>query len=189
MAKSLQVVILQHPQESKESLGSAKICKAVLPNLELKVGLSWGSLKSILKSKDVNYKEWMVLYLGKKSAKFETSDPLVLVNKNDSVRDDSRDALQKIRGLVLIDGTWAQAKTMWWRNSWLLKLQRGVLIPDQASLYGKYRKAPRKECLSTLEALGRCYTILTGDSKTEELLLTKFKNHLNSLHSPKESGI
>ncbi|MEN9722808.1 MAG: hypothetical protein RJB38_794 [Pseudomonadota bacterium] len=61
--------------------------------------------------------------------------------------------LAQLEGVILLDGTWSQAKTLWWRNAWLLKLQRLMLSPKTASLYRELRREPRKECLSTLEAI------------------------------------
>ena len=61
-------------------------------------------------------------------------------------------ALSDIQGVIVLDGTWSQAKTLWWRNAWLLKSKRVVLAPSHPSLYGKLRREPRREGLSTLEA-------------------------------------
>ena len=53
---------------------------------------------------------------------------------------------------MLLDGTWSQAKALWWRNAWMLKCQRVILGPVQPSRYGKLRKEPRGDGLSTIEA-------------------------------------
>ncbi len=57
-----------------------------------------------------------------------------------------------IDGVILLDGSWSEAKTLWWRNPWLLKLRRIVLNPPQKSRFGAIRREPRREALSTLEA-------------------------------------
>ena len=85
-----------------------------------------------------------------------------------------------IDGIVLLDGNWRQSKAMWWRNSWLLKLRRMLLFPDKPSLYGKLRKEPRRNTVSTLEALGLALTYLEKDAASEEALLTRFKAFLES---------
>ena len=54
--------------------------------------------------------------------------------------------------MVLLDGTWSQAKALWWRNAWMLKCQRLILGPSQPSRYGKLRREPRSDGLSTIEA-------------------------------------
>ena len=55
---------------------------------------------------------------------------------------------------MLLDGTWSQAKALWWRNAWMLKGQRVILGPRQPSRYGHLRKEPRRDGLSTIEAAG-----------------------------------
>jgi DTW domain-containing protein YfiP len=53
---------------------------------------------------------------------------------------------------VLLDGTWSQAKALWWRNAWMLKCQRVILGPGRPSAYGKLRREPRRDGLATIEA-------------------------------------
>ncbi len=77
-------------------------------------------------------------------------------------------------GIVALDGTWAQAKTMWWRNAWLLKLKRLVLHPSRPSLYGKLRKEPRRECLSTIESVAEALEALGEDAAVCEALRGHF---------------
>ena len=66
--------------------------------------------------------------------------------------ENQRGILKDIEGIVLLDGTWSQAKALWWRNAWMLKCQRVILGPAQPSRYGKLRKEPRGDGLSTIEA-------------------------------------
>src|SRR5205807_9786115 len=60
--------------------------------------------------------------------------------------------LRSLEGIVLLDGSWKEAKTLWWRNPWLLKLHRLVLNPPRPARLGRLRREPRREALSTLEA-------------------------------------
>jgi len=75
----------------------------------------------------------------------------VVIDRKGRLRDLKRHGLE---GIIVLDGTWSQAKTLWWRNAWLLKLPRVVLKPREPSIYGRLRKEPRKEWVSTLEAIG-----------------------------------
>jgi len=52
-------------------------------------------------------------------------------------------ALPGIAGIVVLDGSWSQAKTLWWRNPWVLKARRIVLAPGRPSRYGALRREPR----------------------------------------------
>lgn len=75
---------------------------------------------------------------------------------------------------MILDGSWSQAKTLWWRNAWLLKLRRVVLTPQGRSLYRELRKEPRRECLSTIESIAECLTSLGEPAEVETGLKTLF---------------
>lgn len=169
-----RVLILQHPQEPDKEIGSARIAKLALGNAELRVGLSWPNLKKAWGS-DTIPSEWLVLYLGSAKLKAVADGPLVLLDKAQKPLADRDRILSKVRGVVVLDGTWAQAKTMWWRNPWLTKLQRGFLVPERRSLYGNLRKEPRRESLSTIESIAMALDILERDPAKSELLLKPFK--------------
>ena len=150
----LRVVILQHPQEDDALLGTAKLVEVTLPKAEIRVGLSWASLDHAIGSKDANRERWAVLAAAKLPAPIPESargDAVVVIDRKGRVRDLKRHGLE---GIIVLDGTWSQAKTLWWRNAWLLKLPLVVLKPREPSIYGRLRKEPRKEWVSTLEAIG-----------------------------------
>ncbi len=79
-----------------------------------------------------------------------------------------------LEGIVVLDGTWAQAKTMWWRNPWLLKLKRIALNPSRRSLYGSLRREPRRECLSTIESIAEALDALGEEPTVGESLRADF---------------
>jgi DTW domain-containing protein YfiP len=144
-AGSVRVLVLQHPQEPDKVLGSASLLVRALEGAELKVGLSWRSLKAVA-GEGALPAEWAVLYLGAKGKSFP--EPVNFVSqKNNPVPQPPG-----IRGLLVLDGTWSQAKALWWRNPWLLKVKRIVLQPKQPSRYGNLRREPRVEALSTIES-------------------------------------
>ncbi len=94
-----------------------------------------------------------MLYLGSaKVADLETERDIVAINRKGEIEDNQRAILKEIEGIVLLDGTWSQAKALWWRNAWMLKCQRVILGPAQPSRYGKLRREPRDDGLSTIEA-------------------------------------
>ena len=154
------VLLLQHPQEPDKDLGSAKITNLCIPDKStLAVGLSWANLAKAL-GKAATPQEWAVLYLGsgpKRNPKQPEGSKreVVFVDKHGmAMTDDDCNKLERgIQGIVVLDGTWSQAKTLWWRNAWLLKLKRIVLQPRSPSRYKELRKEPRRECLSTIESV------------------------------------
>ena len=169
-----QVLILQHPQEPDVELGTAKIAQLSLPNSRLVIGLSWPNLKKAL-GREANPKEWLVLYLGSAKVKSQGGKQLVCVDRKGSQKEDSAQILRGIKGLIVLDGTWSQAKTIWWRNAWLTKLQRAVLSPTHPSLYGKLRREPRRESLSTIETIGVCLAEIEHNPEILPKLVVPFK--------------
>jgi DTW domain-containing protein len=164
----LHVLILQHPQEPDKELGTARLAHQALANSTLRIGLSWPNLSKAL-GRPAIHGNWGVLYLGGKaeSAKLRPTAPDL--------------SALPLEGIVILDGTWAQAKTMWWRNPWLLKLKRITLNPARRSLYGSLRREPRRECLSTIESIAEALTALGEDPKIGESLRGHFVELLKGL--------
>lgn len=145
LANFVRVVVLQHPQEPDKELGSAALLVRGLERAELKVGLSWRNLKAAV-GEDAQPAEWVVLYLGAKGNIFPEEVNFA------TTKGIPTPPVPGVRGLIVLDGTWTQAKALWWRNAWLTKLKRIVLNPQAPSRYGRLRREPRKEAVSTLEA-------------------------------------
>jgi DTW domain-containing protein len=150
------VLILQHPQERREALSTAPLVCATLRRARLAIGLSWPGLAR-LAGETAEPKRWAVLHLGAarpdppQGARSERRE-LSLIDRHGEPIADPRAILAGLRGIVLLDGTWSQAKTLWWRNPWLLKLHRIVLDPPRPAKLGRLRREPRREALSTIEA-------------------------------------
>ena len=188
----VQLLILQHPQEQDKDLGTARLTALHFPGSVFKVGLSWPSLSKAL-GEQADPKRWAVLYLGSaKPADFPEGADVAVLDKAGKPVEFQNSALREIEGVVVLDGTWAQAKTLWWRNAWMLKCKRIALRPRQPSLYGKLRKEPRKEALSTLEAVGLLLTRLERRTDIEAELLKTFgvmlERHKHYQHALKQAG-
>ena len=98
-------------------------------------------------------RRWAALYLGTaRQAPAPELGPLVVVDRDGVPLADQDQARAGICGLILLDGSWSQAKALWWRNPWLLKCRRLMLNPPAPSLYGNVRREPRRDSVSTLEA-------------------------------------
>ena len=168
----LFVLILQHPQEKREALATAGVTRALLSCAELVVGLSWPNLSRAL-GRSVDPKRWAVLYLGsaRPSASGDQREILALDRRGEPAADQGA-MLRGLNGVVVLDGTWKEAKTLWWRNPWLLKLRRLVLNPQHKSRYGRIRHEPRREALSTLEAVALLLKHLDGGPEIEATLLS-----------------
>jgi hypothetical protein len=159
-----RVLILQHPQEQDALLGSAQIVTASLPKAKLVIGLSWRNLAHALDEEDVDVHRWAVLFpdrdapgQGVRSRRGEALDP------------------KSLEGILVLDGTWSKAKTLYWRNPWLSKLNRITLVPKQPSIYGRLRAEPRREFVSTLESVAAALTLCGEAPEIEAGLYRVFR--------------
>jgi DTW domain-containing protein YfiP len=170
----VKLLILQHPQEQDRELGTARLAVLHLKHATLKIGLSWPSLGKALGG-PADPKHWAVLYLGAALRTSPSRDREVIAvdGKGVPLAEQQR-VLGEIKGVVLFDGSWSQAKTLWWRNPWVLKCRRLVLNPKQKSRYGALRREPRREGLSTLEAAGLALARLGAQPELEAALLQSF---------------
>ena len=167
----LFILILQHPQEKKEVLATAALTRALLTRTDLVIGLSWPNLSRAL-GRSVDPNRWAVLYLGSAHpASFGQQREVLALDRRGEPAADQEAMLRGLEGVVVLDGTWKEAKTLWWRNPWLLKLQRLVLNPHRKSRYGRIRREPRREALSTIEAVALLLKHLDGGPEIEAALL------------------
>jgi DTW domain-containing protein YfiP len=151
----ISILILQHPQEQDRALGTARLTARHFKDAVVKIGLSWPSLSKALGRSVADPSRWAVLYLGSaKVSELDTDAEIVAIDRKGQMEEGQRAILKEIEGIVLLDGTWSQAKALWWRNAWMLKCQRIILGPRQPSRYGHLRKEPRRDGLSTIEAAG-----------------------------------
>jgi DTW domain-containing protein len=150
----LSILILQHPREKKEPLATAAETVALLRHAALVVGLSWANLSHAL-GRPADPRHWGVLYLGSaRPHAFGLGRDVIVVDRHGEPEGDQAGVLRNLEGAILLDGSWSEAKALWWRNPWLLKLQRLVLDPQHRSHYNRVRREPRREALSTIEAAG-----------------------------------
>ncbi|MDC0744923.1 tRNA-uridine aminocarboxypropyltransferase [Polyangium mundeleinium] len=158
-----RVLILQHPQEQDALLGSAQIVLASLPRAQLVVGLSWRNLGHALGEEDVDPHKWAVLFPDSEAQSDVTTRRGAPLDP------------QALEGILVLDGTWSKAKTLWWRNPWLNKLNRMNLRPTKPSIYGRLRAEPRREYVSTLESVVAALTLCGENPEIEAGLSRVFR--------------
>ncbi len=168
--KTPRIVILQHPQEPKESLGSAWMAPRLYPKwMDLKVGLSRKSISQLI-DLETSPKDWAVVYPKSTDAFHERGFTLFQPKGKPPIQDTEQlEILKKLKGFVFLDGTWAQSKTLWWRNPWVLKSLRLSLHSKAPSRYGVLRKEPNKAYLSTLESIAHLEGILGFEDVAKNL--------------------
>lgn len=184
MAGSVEVLILQHPQERREPLATAAAAVAALPRARLVVGLSWPNLSRAL-DRPADPGRWGVLYLGSvRPGAVAPGRQIVVVGRGGEAVADSDTVLRSLDGIVLLDGSWKEAKTLWWRNPWLLKLHRLVLNPPLPARLGRLRREPRRDALSTLEAAALALRHLDAGPERAEALLAALDRLIAAARRP-----
>lgn len=181
------LLILQHPQEQDVDLGTARLTAVHFRNAKVKIGLSWPSLAKAL-GRAADPKRWAVLYLGSaRLSQFPARQTVVALNRKGEPLPDQDGALAHLQGVIVLDGTWSQAKVLWWRNPWLLKTRRIALNPARPSRYGRLRREARREALSTLEATALLMSALEDDPSIADRLHASFERLLDRYRALKKS--
>lgn len=135
------VTILQHPQESRHALGTARIAQLGLSDCALLVG----DAETWLAEVAMQFAEEGIalIYPG------ADSQPLSVLRE------------QPPRRLLFIDATWRKSRRILLESAWLAALPRYHLESPPASRY-RIRKEPHGEALSTLEAVVHALAFLEG---------------------------
>lgn len=184
----VEVLILQHPQEQDRLLGTARLAAQSLSRAAFRIGLSWPSLAKAL-GRPADPSDWAVLHLGStRAGDMPPGREAAVLDKKGVALADQEAALRSIKGVVVFDGSWAQAKTLWWRNAWVLKARRIALAPTRRSLYGDLRREPRRESLSTIEAIGLALSAIESRPEIDAALRASFATMLARYREGVASG-
>jgi DTW domain-containing protein YfiP len=151
-----RIVILQHPRESRVAINTARIARLCLPNSEIRVGVEWqedGELADLMPDGE---RETILLYPGEGAqdiAEIRSTKPVTV---------------------VVIDGTWPQARKVFRMSPALAKLPRYGFVPSIESEY-RIRSEPRRDFVSTIEALVRVLGVLEEDPDLADALMRPFR--------------
>ncbi|MCB9663890.1 MAG: DTW domain-containing protein [Alphaproteobacteria bacterium] len=156
-----RVLVLQDPHEPDVVLGTVQILQAALPGCTVAVGRQWSSLADALGEAPGDGR-WGVLWRASLPEGVDVDalpGPVAVLDRAGR----PRPAGHALAGIVALDGTWSQAKSLWWRNPWLLQLDRVVVTPGEPGIYGKLRREPNRLAVSTLEAVAEAL-VANGES-------------------------
>lgn len=151
-----RVVILQHPRERDVAIGTARMASLCLPGSELHVGVRWGESPALRRALSDPARPAALLYPGPGAVDVRQHPPRGPIT------------------LVVVDGTWWQAKQLVRDNPALAALPRYAFTPDVPSQY-RIRKEPLPTYVSTIEALVYVLGALEGDAARFEALLEPFR--------------
>lgn len=150
-----RVVFLQHPREELLGIGTARMANLCLPGSELHVGLRWSgsaALDAILADRE---RPAALLFPGPTAQDVGTSPPPGPIT------------------LIVVDGTWSQAKKIVKETPELAALPRYTFVPPAPSNY-RIRREPREDFLSTIESLAHVLGVLEGDPERFRALHAPF---------------
>lgn len=152
-----RVVVLQHPRERHKAIGTARIAALCLPAAEILVGFQFEHdrrARSLLANPDA---------------------PAVLLYPSPEARDLKRDPPKGPVTLVVLDGTWTQARSLLRHNPWLESLPKVAFEPEKPSEY-RIRREPREDYVSTIEAMVHALGLLEeGDPARFQSMLVPFR--------------
>lgn len=147
-----RVVILQHPRERDMPIGTARMASLCLPRSRLLVGVEWDDDPTL------------------RAALGDPERPPILLWPGPGARDVLRDPPAGPVTLVVVDGTWSQAKSIVRRNPGLAALPRYAFDAPEPTTY-RIRREPRNEYVSTIEALMHVLGVLEADPPRFRALL------------------
>jgi len=158
-----EAVILQHPKERKNTIGTARLTALCLENARVIEGGEFERDPAVNAILDDPGRLCTVLFPGPGSCDVGLhgwrSEPFAALARAPAL----------VPVVFIIDGTWSQAKGMLRKSPRLAALPRISFPPGAPSTY-RVRKQPNPVCLSTIEATHRLIRILEPRAPVDHLL-------------------
>lgn len=150
------MVILQHPRESDVAINTARLVELQLERAERYVAVKLDEVPQI------------------HSRLHDPQAPAILLYPGEGARDLASEPPDGAVTLVVLDGTWWQARKLFRQNPELAALPRYGLAPSAPSRY-RIRREPALHCISTIEAVGEALALLEPNGFDREALLRPFE--------------
>lgn len=150
-----RVLILQHPRESDVPINTARLVELQLERAERHVAIKLEEVPAF------------------QAGLRDPEAPAILLYPGEGARDLALDPPLGPVTLVVLDGTWWQAKKLFQQNPQLAELPRYSLSPSAPSRY-RIRREPALHCVSTIEAIGEALALLEPNGFDREALLQPF---------------
>lgn len=153
------MLLLQHPREEKKAIGTARLAHLCLPASELHVGIQFDDHADVRAA------------LAEAEA---AGRPAHLLFPGPAAMDLAQAKLDRPITLVVVDGTWWQARKLLKRNPRLTALPQIRFTPPAPSRY-RIRREPSDDYVATVEALAHVLGALEGDPERFAALLRPFE--------------
>lgn len=176
---STTVHILQHPHEEKRRIQTARILELALPE----------DMVFTYKGNRFNEKRSPRLF----SVVKDPNTALLFPTPDASMLSESEDNKQ-IKNLLILDGTWHQARAMYVKNTFLHDIRKIALNISEKSQY-VIRTQPTASCVSTVEAVGMALSLIESHNVFDPLCkplqaICEFQiQHGSVIHEDKETRI
>jgi DTW domain-containing protein YfiP len=148
-----RILLLQHPREERVAIGTARMASLALPNSRRRVGLDFSADPAVRAA--VASPATYVLFPGPGAVPVEQLP---------------RDS---VATLIVLDGTWSQARKLLKLNPAIAALPRVAFHPRRPSAY-VIRREPAAFCVSTIEALAEVLGMLEPEGERFGRLLDPF---------------
>lgn len=154
---STHLYIIQHPAEENKVLRTVPLLAACLPQdkCKVKIGRRFSEERDPELSTVCRKSGTLILYPGAEAANLEE---FIL------------DSPVYPSTIIIIDGTWSQAKDIFYKNS-LFRHPKQVQLKTSISSQYVIRMQPTNRCLSTLECAAVALSILEKNNYIQETLL------------------
>ncbi|XP_045342503.1 tRNA-uridine aminocarboxypropyltransferase 2 isoform X2 [Leopardus geoffroyi] len=151
---STHLYIIQHPAEENKVLRTVPLLAACLPQdkCKVKIGRRFSEERDPELSTVCRKSDTLILYPGAEAANLEE---FIL------------DSPIYPSTIIIIDGTWSQAKDIFYKNS-LFRLPKQVQLKTSVSSQYVIRTQPTNRCLSTLECAAAALSILEKNDYIQE---------------------
>jgi len=146
VATRTRLVFLQHLRESRVRIGTARMAHLALPNSEFHVGLSYPAAAG---------PRTAVLFPG------EDALPPAVLGEGEPWT------------LIVVDGTWSQARKLVRKDPVLSALPRIGFQPERPGNY-RIRREPSAECLATVEAVAEVLAQVEGAPERFDSMIKAF---------------
>ncbi len=155
IAGATRVVFLQHPRESRVAIGTCRMAHLALAGSELHRGVSFETHPRL------------------RALAADASGAVAVLYPGDDACEPELLAGVRPHTLIVLDGTWHQARAMWRANPALHRLPRIGFVPSTPGNY-RIRREPAPHCLATVEAVAEVLGRLEGDAGRFQPMLRAF---------------